>query len=241
MTTPTKPNEESERFHGNTYLRKRIKWVLLQCAESSNPKPIKLKTTWERFGSGLGHAFCGAVLGAVMGFVEPYLVITACAGLLGFMDQDGMIVLAGVPFGAIHGAIVGLLVGLGVRDAHGWVVGALVGLGFWAPLFLLGAHNKSNVIELVALLMPLWCGGIGAALQAPLRSKEDHQPGATPGEEIGKVGSPRMIVPMEIARNKSKMSERTIVLPKEIKACASCGAVVNCSCEICPECGCTQP
>lgn len=176
MTTPTKPNEESDRLHGNAYLGKRIKWVLLQCAESSNPNPIKPKTTCERLGSGLGHAFCGAVLGAVMGFVEPYLVITACAGWLGFMDQDGMIVLAGVPFGAIHGAIVGLLVGLGVRGAHGWVVGALVGLGFWAPLFLLGAHNRSNVIEL-----------------------------------------------------------------KEIKACVSCGAVLDCSCEICPECGCTQP
>jgi len=143
-----------------------------------------VRIPWKRLGAGLGGAVGGALLGAVMGFVEAYVVLVACSDFLGFGDQDGLIILAVGPFGAIHGAVVGLLVGLGVRNVRGWVLGALVGLGLWAPLFLWGAHHKSNVIMLLALLLPLLCGGIGRAVQADLARKRERQPREAPAEVI---------------------------------------------------------
>jgi hypothetical protein len=134
-----------------------------------------MKTPWKRIGAGLGGALAGALLGAVMGFVEAYVVLVACSDFLGFGDQDGLILIALAPFGAIHGAVIGLLRGLGLRNVLGWVPGALVGLGLWAPVFLWGGHHQSMVIMLAALLMPIWCGGIGAGLHACRKSKKEPQ------------------------------------------------------------------
>jgi hypothetical protein len=97
---------------------------------------FKVHATWRRVGAGLGGAFVGAALGTVMGFAATYVGLVAFDNLLGFGDQDGLIILAGGPIGAIYGAVLGFLVGLEVRNVGGWVLGALVGMGLWAPLFL---------------------------------------------------------------------------------------------------------
>ena len=143
-----------------------------------------MKTPWKRIGAGLGGALAGALLGAVMGFVEADVVLVACSDFLGFGDQDGLIMLAVAPFGAIHGAVIGFLLGVGLRNFLGWVPGVLFGLGLWAPLFLWGAHHQSMVIMLAALLMPLWCGGIGAALHACRKSKREPPPVESPVDVI---------------------------------------------------------
>lgn len=135
---------------------------------------------WKLVGSGLAGVLVGAGVGAVMGLVETYACIFACAKMLGLRDQEGLIILAGAPLGAIHGGVVGLLVGLGVRNALDWVLGALVGLLLWAPLFFGGAHLKSNALILLAFLTPLLCGGMAAALQACRTPKQEHQALATP-------------------------------------------------------------
>jgi hypothetical protein len=125
-----------------------------------------MKIPWKRIAQGLGGAMMGAALGAVLGFVETYLIILSFANTLGLRDQEGLIIFAGAPFGAIHGGIVGFLVGLGVRNPLGWVLGTLVGLGLWAPVFFWGTRYHSNIILLLVLAMPLLCGGLGTALQA---------------------------------------------------------------------------
>lgn len=130
-----------------------------------------MQMTWARLGAGLVGALGGAALGAVLGFIEANVVVAASTNLLGFRDQDGMIILAAVPFGAVHGGVIGLIVELGVQKICGWGLGAVVGLGVWAPLFLWGGHHESNAVMLLALLMPLLCGGIGAAVRGRLPSK----------------------------------------------------------------------
>ena len=125
-----------------------------------------MKLHWKKIGGGLGGVLIGGVMGAVLGFVETHAIILAFEKPLGLQDQEGLIILAGAPFGAFHGAAVGLLAGLGVRNACGWALGAIVGLALWAPLFLRGTHQYSNVMLLLALTLPLWCGGVGAGLQA---------------------------------------------------------------------------
>jgi hypothetical protein len=190
-----------------------------------------MKMSWKRLGAGLGGALLGAALGAVMGFAEAYAVLVACSGFLGFGDQDGLIILAVAPFGAIHGGIVGLLVGLGVRNVGGWVLGALVGLGFWAPLFLWAAHHHSNVILLVAVSMPLWCGGIGAVLQNCLTNQRERPPQEPPEEGSRTEDPPANRTQLQIAGSKCKACERTIILSNEGKFCARCGTAVHRSCE----------
>jgi len=142
---------------------------------------------WKPIGSGLAGVLVGAGVGAVMGLVETYACLFACAKMLGLRDQEGLVILAGAPLGAIHGGIVGLLVGLGVRNALDWVLGALVGLLLWAPLFFGGSHLRSNALILLAFLTPLLCGGMAAALQANRATKQEHRAIQAPTGENPRV------------------------------------------------------
>jgi hypothetical protein len=143
-----------------------------------------MKITWQRLGAGIGGALVGALAGAVMGFFEAYLAIRVSADLLGFSDQDGMIILAGLPCGAIHGGLVGLLLGLGFRNVGGWVLGTLVGLAFWGPMFLWGAHQHANITALLALGLPFCCGGFGAVCQAGFAWDRARQSEVSPAAVI---------------------------------------------------------
>jgi hypothetical protein len=197
---------------------------------------IQMHIIRQRLGTGLAGLFLGVVLGAIMGFAGAYVAVLASADFLGFRDQDGLIILAGPPVGAIHGGVVGLLIGLGVRNIGGWVLGTLVGLTVWAPLFLLGAHHNSNVLAALALAMPVCGGCIGAISQACFTRNQE----ILPAEVIPEDALPVNASPLQIAGNKCKVCELSIIFSNEGKFCVHCGTVVHCSCEpraTCTVCG----
>ena len=195
----------------------------------------RMKIPWRRLGAGFAGALGGATLGAVMGFAGAFIGIAAYhdgyQALRGIQcrGEEGMLTVAGVPFGAIHGGVVGFIIGLGVRNALGWLLGAQVGLCLWAPLLL--CSHRSGVIPFLAIAMPLWCGGIGAALQQCF-TNERGRPRQEPPEEGSRTeGLPANRTQVQIAGSKCKECERTIILSNEGKFCARCGTAVHCHCE----------